>query len=102
LGTPLIEGIRKNLGETGSSLRTGSGGGLLRDIITREEPLVFKPGQFLCARGARRRVMFVFCSVMLDLAATPPRFAAVAITFTSACYHRRQLAHRAVSASSLG
>jgi len=36
-------------------LRTGSGGGLLGDIITREEPLVFKPGQFyVLARSPAR------------------------------------------------
>ncbi len=58
-----------------------SGGGLLRDIITREEPLVFKPGQFYVLTALAGAVTFVFCSVTLDLTATPAAIAAVAVTF---------------------
>jgi uncharacterized membrane protein YeiH len=58
-----------------------SGGGLLRDIITREEPLVFKPGQFYVLTALAGAVTFVFCSVTLDLEATPAAIAAVAVTF---------------------
>src|SRR5471032_3014457 len=58
-----------------------AGGGLLRDIITREEPLVFKPGQFYVLTALAGAVTFVFCSVTLDLAATPAAIAAVAVTF---------------------
>ena len=35
------------------------GGGLLRDIITREEPLVFRPGQFYVLAGALGAIIFV-------------------------------------------
>ena len=35
------------------------GGGLLRDIITREEPLVFKPGQFYVLAAALGSTVFV-------------------------------------------
>jgi len=35
------------------------GGGLLRDIITREEPLVFKPGQFYVLAAALGAAVFV-------------------------------------------
>lgn len=31
---------------------TGVGGGLLRDVLVREEPLVFKPGQLYSRRRA--------------------------------------------------
>jgi uncharacterized membrane protein YeiH len=58
-----------------------SGGGLLRDIITREEPLVFKPGQFYVLTALAGAVVFVFCAVTLDIAATPAAGAAIAATF---------------------
>jgi uncharacterized membrane protein YeiH len=58
-----------------------AGGGLLRDIITREEPLVFRPGQFYVLTALAGAVMFVFLTVMLDVAATPAAGAAIAATF---------------------
>jgi uncharacterized membrane protein YeiH len=58
-----------------------AGGGLLRDIITREEPLVFRPGQFYVLTAVAGAVVFVFCSVHLDLGATPAAFIAIAVTF---------------------
>lgn len=58
-----------------------SGGGLLRDIITREEPLVFKPGQFYVLTALAGTVTFVCLSVQFEVAATPAAVAAVAVTF---------------------
>ena len=58
-----------------------SGGGLLRDIITREEPLVFKPGQFYVLTALAGAVVFVFLTVRLGLHATPAAIAAIAVTF---------------------
>jgi uncharacterized membrane protein YeiH len=58
-----------------------AGGGLLRDIITREEPLVFRPGQFYVLTALAGAVVFVFLSVMLEVAATPAAGAAIAATF---------------------
>ncbi len=58
-----------------------AGGGLLRDIITREEPLVFKPGQFYVLTALAGAVVFVFLAVTLDVAATPAARAAIAATF---------------------
>lgn len=58
-----------------------SGGGLLRDIITREEPLVFKPGQFYVLTALAGAVTFVFLSVQLELTATSAAVAAIAVTF---------------------
>jgi uncharacterized membrane protein YeiH len=37
-----------------------AGGGLLRDILTREEPLLFKPGQFYVLASLAGCVVFVF------------------------------------------
>ena len=59
-----------------------AGGGLLRDIITREEPLVFRPGQFYVLTAVAGAVTFVFFSVSLDLTATFSALIAIAVTFT--------------------
>jgi uncharacterized membrane protein YeiH len=58
-----------------------AGGGLLRDIITRQEPLVFKPGQFYVLTALAGAVVFVFLNVHLDFEATPAAAAAVIATF---------------------
>ena len=58
-----------------------AGGGLLRDIITREEPLVFKPGQFYVLTALAGAVVFVFLAVMLDVEPTAAAGAAIAATF---------------------
>lgn len=58
-----------------------SGGGLLRDLLTGEEPLVFKPGQFYVLTAVAGAVTFVFLTVQLELAATPAALGAIAITF---------------------
>src|SRR5476649_868903 len=58
-----------------------AGGGLLRDIITREEPLVFKPGQFYVLTALAGAVTFVFVAVTLGRSATAAAGAAIAVTF---------------------
>ncbi len=58
-----------------------AGGGLLRDIITRQEPLVFKPGQFYVLTALAGAVVFVSLNVHLDLDATLAAVAAVVATF---------------------
>jgi uncharacterized membrane protein YeiH len=58
-----------------------AGGGLLRDIIAREEPLVFKPGQFYVLTALAGTVTFVFLTVTLEVAATPAAVTAIAVTF---------------------
>lgn len=58
-----------------------SGGGLLRDIITREEPLVFRPGQFYVLTAVAGAVTFVFLLVQLELPATPAAGVAITVTF---------------------
>ncbi len=57
------------------------GGGLLRDIFAREEPLVFKPGQFYVLTAVAGAVTFVFLSVNLGLNATNSALIAIAATF---------------------
>lgn len=58
-----------------------AGGGLLRDIITREEPLVFRPGQFYVLTAVAGAVTFVFLSVTFGLSATSSALVAIGVTF---------------------
>jgi uncharacterized membrane protein YeiH len=58
-----------------------AGGGLLRDIIVREEPLVFRPGQFYVLTAVAGAVTFVFFSVHLTLDPTPAALIAITVTF---------------------
>lgn len=58
-----------------------AGGGLLRDIITREEPLVFKPGQFYVLTALAGAVTFVVLTVQTSLEATAAAIFAVTVTF---------------------
>jgi uncharacterized membrane protein YeiH len=57
------------------------GGGILRDLLCREEPLVFKPGQFYLLTALGGAVTFVFCTVILELPAPKSALIAIAITF---------------------
>jgi uncharacterized membrane protein YeiH len=58
-----------------------AGGGLLRDIITREEPLVFRPGQFYVLTAVAGAVTFVFLFAQLELPPTPAAVVAILVTF---------------------
>lgn len=57
------------------------GGGILRDLITNEEPQVFKPGQFYLLTAVAGAVTFVVCSISFGLSANTSAVAAVALTF---------------------
>jgi uncharacterized membrane protein YeiH len=57
------------------------GGGLLRDVLTREEPLMFRPGQFYALVALTGAVTFVFLAAQLHISATTAAFAAIALTF---------------------
>ena len=57
------------------------GGGVLRDLLCREEPLVFKPGQFYLLTALAGAVTFVFCSITLEFSANRSSIIAVALTF---------------------
>jgi uncharacterized membrane protein YeiH len=57
------------------------GGGLLRDVITREEPLVFKPGQCYVLVALAGAVLFVVRTVQTELDATMAVIIAIAVTF---------------------
>lgn len=57
-----------------------AGGGLLRDILTRAEPLVFKPGQFYVLTAVAGAVTFVFLTAQLNLSATLAAIVAIVVT----------------------
>ena len=57
------------------------GGGLLRDVLTREEPLVFKPGQFYLLTALVGAVTFICAGVYLSVTATQAALLAMGVTF---------------------
>ena len=57
------------------------GGGILRDLLTREEPLVFKPGQFYVLVALAGAVLFVVLTVQTELDATMAAIIAIGLTF---------------------
>src|SRR6185436_9760628 len=57
------------------------GGGLLRDIITREEPLMLKPGQFYVMASLLGGCIFIAGTQYLKLPATAAALIAVVATF---------------------
>jgi len=88
LGAYAVFGVQKSL-QAGlavpAALLVGvinaAGGGLLRDVITGEEPLVFKPGQFYVLTALAGAVTFVFLTVQLGVSATRAGLVAIALTF---------------------
>lgn len=57
------------------------GGGVLRDLLCREEPLVFKPGQFYLLIALGGAVVFLFCTATLGWSANRSAVTTVALTF---------------------
>jgi uncharacterized membrane protein YeiH len=57
------------------------GGGLLRDVLTREEPLVFKPGQFYLLTALAGAVTFICAGVYLPITAMQAALLAMTVTF---------------------
>lgn len=57
------------------------GGGLLRDVLTREEPLVFRPGQFYAFAALIGCLAYPFLRQSLELAPINAALATIVITF---------------------
>ncbi len=57
------------------------GGGLLREVLVREEPLVFKPGQFYVLTALAGASTFALLSTRLHWSNTHAAFFAIALTF---------------------
>ncbi len=61
----------------------GTGGSIIRDVLTREEPLVFKPGQFYLLTSVFGAVVFVVATVEFAIPALPAAWVAIATTFVA-------------------
>ncbi|MCR6655043.1 MAG: TRIC cation channel family protein [Opitutus sp.] len=88
LGAYAVFGVQKSLSAglaIPAALLVGvinaAGGGVLRDIITREEPLAFKPGQFYVLTALVGAVLFVVLTVQTHLDATQAAGFAIGFTF---------------------
>lgn len=57
------------------------GGGVLRDVLAREEPLIFKPGQFYALASLFGCIAFAALTVLLDVPSTAAAMAAIAVAF---------------------
>lgn len=60
---------------------TAVGGGLLRDVITNEEPLVFRPGQFYALVALAASTLFVVLTVEVGLSPTWSAGVVTVLTF---------------------
>ncbi len=88
LGAYAVVGVQKSLdaGLTeGSAILVGvinaAGGGLLRDILVREEPLLLKPGQFYVLAAIAGCVLFAVLAVQSKMEATKAAGIAIGVTF---------------------
>lgn len=57
------------------------GGGVLRDVLVREEPLLFKPGEFYGAWAAFGSLLFAGLVIGLKVASLPAALFAITLTF---------------------
>lgn len=57
------------------------GGGLLRDVLVREEPLFFKPGQFYVLAVVLGCLLFVTLALQFRIEAMPAALITIAATF---------------------
>ncbi len=88
LGAYAVVGVQKSLNAgltEGTAILVGvinaSGGGLLRDVLVRDEPLLFKPGQFYVLAAFAGCVLFAVLAVQLKMEATRAAGVAIGTTF---------------------
>lgn len=88
LGIYAVVGAQKSLQAglpLGAAILIGAvnaaGGGLLRDVLTREVPLLFQPGQFYALTAVVGAVAFVSLVVSQRVDVYPAALVAIALTF---------------------
>jgi uncharacterized membrane protein YeiH len=59
-----------------------TGAGLIRDVLTREEPIIFKPGQFYAGAAIAGCTVFIVLVVTLNADDTLAAIVATAVAFT--------------------
>lgn len=88
LGAYGVVGVQKSLSAGLSvpaailvGIINAAGGGLLRDLLVREEPLVFKPGQFYVVAAVLGASLFTLLTICAGWPATPAAFVAITAAF---------------------
>jgi uncharacterized membrane protein YeiH len=88
LGIYAVVGVQKSLDAALSipaNILVGTinavGGGLLRDVLTREVPLLFKPGQFYALTALVGCICFVILAVAGRMEVGKAAFLAIGLTF---------------------
>jgi uncharacterized membrane protein YeiH len=88
LGAYAVVGIQKALGaelSVAAAILVGIvnavGGGMLRDVLVREEPLFFKPGQFYVLAVVLGCVLFVGLALQVRMEVMPAALITIAATF---------------------
>jgi uncharacterized membrane protein YeiH len=88
LGAYAVVGVQKALAASLSmpaSIMVGvinaAGGGLLRDILVREEPLLFKPGQLYVLAALAGCLLFILLAVYVKFQAEVAALITIAFTF---------------------
>lgn len=88
LGAYAVVGVEKSIGAGLSipaavlvGLINAVGGGLLRDLLVRDEPLLLKPGQFYALAALGGCLLFVFLTVNIGMPAPRAGFITIVCTF---------------------
>jgi len=88
LGAYAVVGVQKsfNAGLSAAAavlvgVINAAGGGLLRDVLVREEPLLFKPGQFYVMAALVGCLLFALLVLEFKVEATPAALVAIGTTF---------------------
>lgn len=59
-----------------------TGAGLIRDVLVREEPVIFKPGQFYAGAAIVGTMLYVVLTVVVHVHDTWAAIAAIVVSFT--------------------
>ncbi|MFO1497600.1 MAG: trimeric intracellular cation channel family protein [Verrucomicrobiota bacterium] len=88
LGAYAVVGIEKSLGaglSVAAAILVGVinaiGGSVLRDVLVREEPLLFKPGQFYTLAALAGCLLFVLLTLRLQMEVMPAALISIGSTF---------------------
>jgi uncharacterized membrane protein YeiH len=88
LGAYAVVGVDKSLAgglSVAAAILVGTinavGGGVLRDVLTREEPLLFKPGQFQALAALAGCSAFTLLRLQFDLEHATAAYLTIALTF---------------------
>ena len=88
LGAYAVVGVEKSLAgglSVAAAIVVGAinavGGGLLRDVLVREEPLLFKPGQFCALAALAGAGLFALLKLRFEVPATTAAYITIGVTF---------------------